>query len=80
MGGFESACHINEAGVRLDMLRATQHDRFVAEDYAALRKLRIGTVRDTIRWHRVEAVPRSYDFTSVDPYINAANTVGAVAS
>jgi beta-glucosidase/6-phospho-beta-glucosidase/beta-galactosidase len=76
MGGFESACHINEAGIRLDMLRTTQHDRFVAEDYAALRKLRIGTVRDTIRWHRVEAVPRSYDFTSVDPYLDAANATG----
>jgi len=43
MGGFESSCHVNEAGVRLDMLHATQHDRFVAEDYAALRKLRIAT-------------------------------------
>jgi len=76
MGGFESSCHVNEAGVRLDMLHATQHDRFVAEDYAALRKLRIATVRDTIRWHRVETVPGSYDFASVDSYLDAANAVG----
>ncbi len=76
MGGFESACHINEAGVRLDMLRDTQHDRFVAKDYSAVRQLGIGTVRDTIRWHRVEAVSHSYDFTSVDPYIDAANDAG----
>jgi beta-glucosidase/6-phospho-beta-glucosidase/beta-galactosidase len=76
MGGFESACHINQAGVRLDMLRATQHDDFVRDDYAALRTMRIGTVRDTIRWHRVEAVPHTYDFSSVDPYVDAAKEVG----
>jgi beta-glucosidase/6-phospho-beta-glucosidase/beta-galactosidase len=76
MGGFESACHINEAGVRLDMLRDTQHDRFVREDYAALAALRLRTVRDTIRWHRVETEPRRYDFSSVDPYITAADEVG----
>jgi len=76
MGGFESACHINTAGVRLDMLRATQHDRFVKADYEALRSMRIATARDTIRWHRVESAPRSYDFSTVDPYIEAANEAG----
>lgn len=76
MGGFESACHINSSGVRLDMLAATQHDRFVVEDYAALSSMRIGTARDTIRWHRVEAVPHRYDFSSVNPYIDAANRAG----
>lgn len=34
MAGFESACHINGKGIRLDMIHATQHDRFVDEDYA----------------------------------------------
>ena len=76
MGGFESACHINSNAVRLDMLQATQHDRFITEDYAALLSMRIGTVRDTIRWHRVEVASRHYDFSSVDPYIDAANSVG----
>ena len=76
MGGFESACHINRFGTRLDMLQATQHDRFVAADYAALRSMRISTVRDTIRWHRVEAVPHQYDFSSVDPYVAAVKDAG----
>ena len=76
MGGFESACHITSSGARLDMLRATQHDRFVRDDYAALLGQRIGTVRDTIRWHLVEAAPRVYDFSSVDPYVDAANATG----
>jgi len=76
MGGFESACHVNEAGVRLDMLEATQHDRFVKSDFRALRTMRIATARDTVRWHRVEAMPGVFDFSSVDPYIKAANDAG----
>ncbi|MEO7191177.1 MAG: beta-glucosidase [Vicinamibacterales bacterium] len=72
MGGFESACHKTRQGVRLDMLAATQHDRFVAEDYARLRSVGIGTVRDTVRWHRVEISAGRYDFSSLDPYIDAA--------
>jgi beta-glucosidase/6-phospho-beta-glucosidase/beta-galactosidase len=76
MGGFESACHVNETGARVDMLAATQHDRFVREDYAALRSMRIATVRDTVRWHLVETSPYVYDFASLDPYVDAANSAG----
>src|ERR671927_74419 len=36
MAGFESSLHINKYGVRLDMIAATQHDRFIDEDYARL--------------------------------------------
>jgi beta-glucosidase/6-phospho-beta-glucosidase/beta-galactosidase len=73
MGGFESACHINRAGQRLDMVHATQHDRFVRDDYAGLRHMRIGTARDTVRWHLVESTPHHYDFSSLEPFIEAAN-------
>jgi beta-glucosidase/6-phospho-beta-glucosidase/beta-galactosidase len=76
MGGFESACHVPASGVRVDMQCATQHDRFVLEDYAALRTMRMTTVRDAIRWPRVEPVPHRYDFSSVDPYLDAANEAG----
>jgi beta-glucosidase/6-phospho-beta-glucosidase/beta-galactosidase len=72
MGGFESACHVNRAGKRLDMMHATQHDRQVAGDYGRLRSMGIDTARDTIRWHLVETVPHQYDFSSVDPFIGAA--------
>ena len=72
MGGFESACHITRAGMRLDMLEATQHDRFVAEDYARCREMRIETVRDTVRWHRIETAPGRFDFSSLAPYVRAA--------
>jgi hypothetical protein len=74
MGGFESACHVNREGRRLDMIRATQHDVQVRDDYARLREMRIGTARDTIRWHLVETAPRRYDFSSVAPFVDAAQS------
>src|SRR5437773_5956146 len=46
LGGFEAACHINRARQRLDMLALTQHDRYVAEDYALLHSLGIRAARD----------------------------------
>lgn len=72
MAGFESACHITRKGVRLDMIVATQHDRFVDEDYARLRRVGITSVRDTVRWHLVEATAGAYDFSSFDPMLEAA--------
>jgi beta-glucosidase/6-phospho-beta-glucosidase/beta-galactosidase len=72
IAGFESACHVTRAGERLDMLAATQHDLCVQQDYARLDQVRIGTVRDTIRWHRVEPRPGVFDFSSVLPYVEAA--------
>ncbi|MCA1585193.1 MAG: beta-galactosidase [Acidobacteria bacterium] len=54
------------------MLAATQHDRFVSEDYARLEGVGIRTVRDTVRWHRVEPSPGRYDFSCVEPYLQAA--------
>lgn len=76
MAGFESACHINRQGVRLDMIAATQHDRFAREDYARLVRVGIRTVRDTVRWHLIEQTPGTYDFSSMDPMIAAGRAEG----
>jgi beta-glucosidase/6-phospho-beta-glucosidase/beta-galactosidase len=54
------------------MMAATQHDRFVDEDYARLVPLGFRTVRDTMRWHLIERRPGRFDFSSVDPFIDAA--------
>jgi polysaccharide biosynthesis protein PelF len=75
LAGFESSCHINRAGVRLDMLAAIQHDRQVDADYALLRSVGIHTVRDGIRWPLIER--RSFfDFSSVAPMVVAAQRQG----
>jgi hypothetical protein len=46
LAGFESACHINRAGQRLNMVELTQHDRQVSGDYGLLQSFNIRTVRE----------------------------------
>jgi beta-glucosidase/6-phospho-beta-glucosidase/beta-galactosidase len=71
MAGFETSSHITRAGVRLDMIETTQHDRFVSEDYALLRNFGITTIRDAMRWHLIDR-GASYDFSSLAPMVEAA--------
>ena len=71
MAGFESSSHITRETVRLDMIDATQHDRFVAEDYRLLRRFGFGTIRDAVRWHLIDR-GGGYDFSSLAPMVEAA--------
>jgi beta-glucosidase/6-phospho-beta-glucosidase/beta-galactosidase len=75
LAGFESACHINRAGVRLNMLQLTQHDRQVSSDYELLRGFDIRTVRDGTCWPLIERGGR-FDFSSLAPMVEAANRYG----
>ena len=70
--GFESACHINRAGFRLDMVAATEHDHRVDEDYARLRSMGITTVRESARWHLIDRPHRNCDFSTCEPMLRAA--------
>lgn len=72
LAGFESACHINRSGVRLNMLQATQHDRQVSGDYELLRQFNIRTVRDGTCWPLIERAG-TFDFSSLAPMLEAAN-------
>ena len=71
IAGFECSCHINAAGVRLDMIAALQHDCLAAEDYRRLRQVGIATARDCIRWHLVDRGGR-YEWSSWLPMLEAA--------
>ena len=71
LAGFESACHINRTGVRLNMLQFTQHDRQVVSDYELVRDFNIRTVRDGTCWPLIERAG-SFDFSSLVPMIEAA--------
>ena len=66
LAGFESACHINRQGARLDLVCATQHDLELEADYARVRALGLGTVRESARWHLVDR-GRRMDFSTVRP-------------
>lgn len=76
MGGFESACHINGQGRRLDMIGQTQHDIQVEQDYALLKSKGIQTIRDGVRWPLIEKSPGVYDFSSLKPMAVAAQSQG----
>lgn len=76
LGGFECSTHRRADGRRLDLLAATDHDRWAAEDYAALQRHGIRTVRDGLRWHLIERLPGEYDWSSFLPQLHAANASG----
>ena len=55
--GFECSSHRRKDGVRLDLIRATSHDKHVVQDYSACAELGFRTLRDGLRWHLIERAP-----------------------
>lgn len=76
IAGFEGSCHRRRDGRRLDLLAATQHDRYARGDYRRLGQAGIRAARDGVRWHLVETAPGSYDFSSLLPQVRAARDAG----
>ena len=76
MAGFECSSHRRRDGVRLDLIRATGHDRHVLNDYRLCRELGFRTVRDGLRWHLIGKAPGNHDWSSWMPALEAAEEVG----
>jgi hypothetical protein len=76
IGGFECATHRRRDGRRLDLIRATHHDVNAAADYRMLADHGIRTVRDGLRWHRIECRPGHYDWSSFLPMLRASQRTG----
>lgn len=76
MAGFECSSHRRKDGVRLDLIRATRHDRFARRDYQRCAELGLKTVRDGLRWHLIGADPARYDWSSWEPMLEAAEEAG----
>ncbi|HEX2802768.1 MAG TPA: hypothetical protein VHN55_02105 [Sphingomicrobium sp.] len=74
--GFECSSHRRRDGVRLDLIRATGHDRHVLDDYRRCREFGLLTVRDGLRWHLIEKSPGKYDWSSWMPALEAAEEAG----
>lgn len=73
MGGFECSTHRRNDQRRLDLIAATGHDRWVAQDYVNMASVGLGCVRDGLRWHLIEQRPGRYDWSSFLPMLRAAN-------
>ena len=74
--GFECSSHRRRDGVRLDLIRATGHDKHVLRDYELCAKHGFTTVRDGLRWHLIGKTPGKYDWSSWIPALEAAEEAG----
>jgi len=74
--GFECSSHRRRDGVRLDLIRATGHDRHALNDYLQCRELGLQTLRDGLRWHLIEQADGRYDWSSWLPMLEAAERAG----
>src|SRR5207342_2167015 len=74
--GFECSSHRRRDCVRLDLIRATGHDKHVLQDYRTCRQLGFATLRDGLRWHLIEKAPGQYDWSSWLPALEAAESLG----
>ena len=74
--GFECSSHRRRDGVRLDLIRATGHDKHASGDYRACAELGFRTIRDGLRWHLIEKSPGQYDWSSWAPMLEAAEKAG----
>ena len=74
--GFECSSHRRRDGVRLDLIRATSHDRHVESDYRQCADLGLRTLRDGLRWHLIEKTPGTYDWSSWQRALEAAEHLG----
>jgi len=71
-GGYEGADHINSCAHPLDMNASNQHRTHVREDYLRLQPFGIRTIRESIGWRMAEPTPNHYDFSFLEPVIEAA--------
>ncbi len=73
LSGFECSTFEWKDRGRRDLAAETQHRERAHEDYAALRELGIAVAREGIPWPAVDR-GGGYDFSCVDPLIEAMNT------
>jgi hypothetical protein len=72
LAGFEGSTGYNRHGHWFDQVVATGHDQTVNEDYRQLAELDIHAARETIRWPLVDMGNGRYDFSTVEPFVEAA--------
>ena len=73
ISGFECSTFLWKDKKRRNLVTETQHDRFVTQDYEMLRRLGIAVSREGIPWPMVDK-KGVYDFSIIDPMIEAMNT------
>ncbi len=75
LSGFECSTFLWKDRGRRDLAQETRHWDHAEEDYGILRRLGIAVAREGIPWPMVER-GGSYDFSRIDPLIEAMNASG----
>ncbi|MED5621847.1 family 1 glycosylhydrolase [Ideonella sp. BN130291] len=73
LSGFECSTFLWKDKGRRDLAAETQHLRHAREDYQLLRSLGIAVAREGIPWPMVDQGGGRYDFSLIDPLIEAMN-------
>jgi beta-glucosidase/6-phospho-beta-glucosidase/beta-galactosidase len=71
MAGFESSTFLWRDGERKDYTVLTGHDRHYRRDFECAMELGIGVIREAVRWPLVDKGHGRYDWSNVDPMIDA---------
>src|SRR3954471_24936317 len=71
LSGFECSTFVMKDVGRRDCAAETRHLEHAQEDYAMLRHLGIGVAREGIAWPFVDKGGGHYDFSLIDPFIDA---------
>ncbi len=74
MAGYECADHLNAFGRRVDLINTSGHLPLIDTDYQNLSLFKISTVREGIRWSKVETKPYQYDWSVVNTMIQSGKS------
>lgn len=72
LAGFEGSTGYNRHDQWFDQVVATGHEQTVGQDYRDIAELGIHAARETVRWPLVDLGQGRYDFSSVEPFVEAA--------
>ena len=73
LSGFECSTFRWKDQGRRDLVAETQHREHAREDYALLRSLGVAVAREGVPWPAVDLGGGRYDFSPIDPFIEAMN-------
>lgn len=76
LAGFEGSTGYNKNGDWFDQVVATGHDRTLDADYRDIAQCGMRAARETVRWPLVDQGRGRYDFSSIDPFLEAARRAG----
>jgi beta-glucosidase/6-phospho-beta-glucosidase/beta-galactosidase len=76
LSGFECSTFVWKDQGRRDLCAETQHLSHADEDYRMLRSLGIAVAREGIPWPMVDKGGGTYDFSCIDPFLQAQRRYG----